>query len=132
MPKVSAQLSEVAPAFTVVSLFAGAAEWDAHAVETYHANFPGTDVYHGDVSALSVAEVFKRTSLKVGELDILDGSPPCQGFSTAGNRHFDDSRNSLFLEYVRLLKGLLPRCFVMENVSGMVKGKMKLIFAEIM
>lgn len=44
----------------------------------------------------------------------------------------DDGRNRLFREYVRLLRGLKPKMFLMENVSGMVKGKMKLIFAEIM
>ena len=70
--------------------------------------------------------------LKPGELDVLDGSPPCQGFSTAGKRRMDDGRNQLFREYVRLLRGLRPKVLVMENVSGMVKGKMKLIFAEIM
>ena len=67
-----------------------------------------------------------------GELDVLDGSPPCQGFSMAGKREFGDDRNQLFREYVRLLQGLKPKVFVMENVSGMVKGKMKLIFADIM
>ena len=72
------------------------------------------------------------TDLKPGELDILDGSPPCQGFSTAGKRKLTDSRNQLFKEYVRLLSALQPKVFVMENVSGMVKGKMKLVFAEIM
>lgn len=56
----------------------------------------------------------------------------CQGFSTAGKREMSDSRNQLFREYVRLLRGLQPKVFVMENVSGMVKGKMKLIFAEIL
>ena len=44
----------------------------------------------------------------------------------------DDGRNQLFQEYVRLLRGMRPKVFVMENVSGMVKGKMKLIFAEIL
>jgi DNA (cytosine-5)-methyltransferase 1 len=44
----------------------------------------------------------------------------------------DDGRNQLFREYVRLLRGLKPKVLVMENVSEMVKGKMKLIFAEIM
>ena len=43
-----------------------------------------------------------------------------------------DPRNQLFREYVRLLRGLQPKVFVMENVSGMVKGKMKLIFADIL
>ena len=70
--------------------------------------------------------------LEPGELDVLDGSPPCQGFSTAGRRNMEDGRNQLFKEYVRLLRGLRPKVLVMENVSGMVKGKMKLIFAEIM
>lgn len=56
----------------------------------------------------------------------------CQGFSTAGKRDFNDDRNQLFREFVRLLRGLKPKVFVMENVSGMVKGKMKLIFAEIL
>lgn len=135
--------------FTVVSTFSGcggsslgyqmaggkvllAVEWDNDAVKTYKANFPSTDIYHGDIANLSVEEVLLRTNLKSGELDVLDGSPPCQGFSTAGKREFKDHRNQLFKEYCRLLKGLQPKCFVMENVSGMIKGQMKLIFAEVL
>lgn len=137
------------PDFTVVSTFAGcggsstgyvwaggkvllAVEWDNNAVATYRLNYPDTDIYHGDIAKLSVDEVLQRTGLQPGELDIFDGSPPCQGFSTAGKRDFDDDRNQLFREYVRLLRGLQPKVFVMENVSGMVKGKMKLIFADIL
>jgi len=63
---------------------------------------------------------------------VFDGSPPCQGFSTAGKREIGDQRNQLFREFVRLLSGLRPRAFVMENVSGMVKGDFKVIFAEIL
>lgn len=137
------------PNFTVVSTFAGcggsstgyiwaggkvllAVEWDDNAVETYRLNYPNTPIYHGDIAQLSVEKCLEQTKLKVGELDILDGSPPCQGFSTAGKRVMEDPRNQLFQEYIRLLRGLKPKVFVMENVSGMVKGKMKLIFAEIM
>lgn len=135
--------------FTVISTFSGcggsslgyklaggkillAVEWDDNAVETYRLNHPSTNVYHGDIAKLSVEEVLATTKLKPGELDIFDGSPPCQGFSSAGKREFGDDRNQLFKEYVRLLKGLKPKTFVMENVSGMVKGKMKLLFAEIL
>lgn len=107
-----------------------AVEWDDNAVETYRMNFPDTPVYHGDISKLSVEKCFSLSGLREGDLDIFDGSPPCQGFSTAGKRKFDDERNQLFREYVRLLRGLMPKTFVMENVSGMVKGKMKLIFVE--
>lgn len=109
-----------------------AVEWDDNAVATLRLNYPDLDIYHGDIAKLSVQETLERTGLTVGELDLLDGSPPCQGFSTAGKRQLDDSRNQLFREYVRLLRGLKPKVFVMENVSGMVKGKMKLVFAEVM
>lgn len=134
---------------TVISLFAGcggsslgysmagfkellAVEWDDNAVETFKLNFPGVPVYHGDIAKLSVDGCLQITGLKPGELDILDGSPPCQGFSTAGKRQLDDPRNQLFREYVRLLRGLKPKVFIMENVSGMVKGVMKLVFVEIL
>lgn len=136
------------PDFTVVSTFAGgggsstgyvwaggkvllAVEWDDNAVETYRLNYPDTPIYHGDIVKLSVEEVLERTGLQPGELDIFDGSPPCQGFSTAGQRNFYDARNELFHEYVRLLRGLKPKTFIMENVPGLIKGKMKLVFAQI-
>ncbi len=138
-----------ADAPTVISTFAGcggsslgysmagfrellAVEWDQNAVDTFGLNFPDVPVYHGDIAKLSVDECLSRTGLQPGDLDVFDGSPPCQGFSTAGKRVLDDPRNQLFREYVRLLRGLMPKVFVMENVSGMVKGKMKLIFADIL
>ena len=137
------------PDFTVISTFSGcggsstgyvwaggkvllAVEWDNNAVDCYRANYPDTPVYHGDIAKLSVDDVLERTGLQVGELDIFDGSPPCQGFSTAGKRQLDDDRNQLFREYTRLLSGLKPKVFVMENVSGMVKGAMKPLFVEIL
>jgi DNA (cytosine-5)-methyltransferase 1 len=132
---------------TVVSLFSGcggsslgykmagfdvrlAVEWDNNAVASYKENFPTTTIYHGDIKKLSIEQALTLAKLKVGELDVLDGSPPCQGFSTAGKRKFNDIRNRYFEEYVRLLRELCPKAFVMENVSGMVKGKMRLIFVE--
>lgn len=146
MPELSSPVSFVSD-FRVVTTFAGAggsstgyemaggkvllaAEWDEHAIACYRLNHPKTDVYQGDVAKLTVDEVLRRTSMMPGELDIFDGSPPCQGFSTVGDRSMSDSRNQLFREYVRLLAGLRPKAFVMENVSGMVRGKMKLIFVE--
>jgi len=134
--------------FTYISTFAGcggsslgykwaggrgllAIEFDANAAATYRANF-ATPVLERDICTVTAEEVLKLTGLRVGELDVLDGSPPCQGFSTAGKRVLHDPRNSLFREFVRLIEGLQPKVFVMENVSGMVKGKMKYVFAEIM
>lgn len=133
---------------TVISTFAGcggsslgyklagfrellAVEWDNNAVETFRLNFPDVPVYHGDIGKLTGAECMKLAGIQRGELDVLDGSPPCQGFSTAGKRMFDDPRNSLFKEYARLLDELQPRAFVMENVTGMVKGYMKQAYLQI-
>jgi len=134
---------------TIISTFAGcggsslgysmagykellAIEWNDNAVATFKLNFPDVPIYHGDIRKLSVEQYLELAGLRPGELDLLDGSPPCQGFSTAGKRQMGDVRNQLSFEFVRLLRGLQPKVFVMENVSGLVKGKMKLIFAEIM
>jgi DNA (cytosine-5)-methyltransferase 1 len=143
------QRPRAANAPTVISTFAGgggsglgysfagfrellAVEFDAHAAATLRANFPALDVYEGDIAQLSVNAVLKRTGLKRGELTIFDGSPPCQGFSLIGKRSFDDARNQLFREYVRLLDGLQPKGFVLENVPGLAIGKMRLIFADML
>jgi DNA (cytosine-5)-methyltransferase 1 len=134
--------------FNVISTFAGcggsslgykwaggkvlaAVEWDENAVATYRLNHHNTTVIHRDIANVSAQELLDLTGLKPRELDIFDGSPPCQGFSVAGNRQIDDPRNSLFREYIRLLQGLQPKVFVMENVAGMVKSHMKHIFAVV-
>lgn len=133
---------------TVVSTFAGcggsslgysmagfserlAVEWSEKQAASFTANFPHVPLHLGDIAALSDTDALRLAHLEPGELDVFDGSPPCQGFSTAGARKFDDGRNQLFLEFVRLLHAFRPKAFVMENVRGMVIGKMRLIFAEI-
>ncbi|MFH8294993.1 DNA cytosine methyltransferase [Streptomyces sp. NPDC018059] len=130
---------------TVVSTFAGAGgsslgysmagfrellavEWDDHAAATFARNFPHVPLHHGDISAYDPAQL----GLAPGELDVFDGSPPCQGFSVVGRRQVDDPRNQLFRQYVRLLEHWQPKAFVMENVAGMVRGKMRTLFAEIL
>lgn len=134
---------------TVISTFAGcggsslgysmagfrealAVEWEQNAADTFRLNFPHVPLYHGDIAKLSVEECLRLAGVAPGELDVFDGSPPCQGFSKAGKREIGDQRNQLFREFVRLLSGLRPRAFVMENVSGMVKGDFKVVFAEIL
>jgi DNA (cytosine-5)-methyltransferase 1 len=109
-----------------------AVEWDPYACATFRANFQEVPVWEGDIARLSIEETLKKTGLRPSELDVLDGSPPCQGFSTSGKRLLADPRNALFTEYVRLLRGLRPKVLVMENVPGLVTGKMRLTFAEIM
>ncbi|MDR5790292.1 DNA cytosine methyltransferase [Caballeronia sp. LP003] len=145
----AAHLAPRAPdAPTVVSTFAGcggsslgysmagfqerlAVEWSDKQAASFSANFPHVPLFLGDIAELSDDEALRRAKVVPGQLDVFDGSPPCQGFSTAGARRFDDGRNQLFLEFLRLLRAFAPKAFVMENVRGMVVGKMRLIFAEI-
>lgn len=108
-----------------------AVEWDDHAVQCYRLNHPSTRIYHGDIHKVTGAQILNDTGLDVGELDILDGSPPCQGFSTAGYRILDDPRNTLFQQHLRLIAELQPKHAVIENVSGMIKGQMRKVAAEI-
>jgi DNA (cytosine-5)-methyltransferase 1 len=104
-----------------------AVEWDANAADIFRRNFPDVKVIQGDIANVDAS------TLGTDDLDVLDGSPPCQGFSTSkAKRSVDDERNDLFLEFVRLLDAWRPRVFVMENVSGMVKGPMRPKFIEIL
>lgn len=109
-----------------------AAEWDENAYKTYQLNFPDTKIFKGDIKELTVNAIKQITNLKKGELDLLDGSPPCQGFSLSGKKEVCDPRNQLYHEYVRILQGLQPKTFVMENVTGLIKGKNKVIFKQIL
>lgn len=147
---------------TVVSTFAGAGgsslgyrmagyrvlwanEFVPAAQDSYRANMaPGTVLDGRDIKHVRPEEILAATGLAVGELDVLDGSPPCQAFSQAGTRargwgkdktyeHGAKQQNeNLFAEYIRLLRGLMPRTFVAENVSGLIKGVAKGFFLEIL
>ncbi len=83
---------------------------------------------HGSIEDLNPAEILNRLKQKSslpkpqpGELDLLLGGPPCQGYSiNSHNRSGDDPRNHLFRHYVRILQGLAPKTFVLENVPGML------------
>ena len=86
-------------------------------VETYSANFPNTRTVAVDLADANVEQIHAVAALD-GELDVLFGGPPCQGFSIGGHRRVNDPRNELVLSFARLLTGLRPRYFVMENVSG--------------
>jgi DNA (cytosine-5)-methyltransferase 1 len=109
-----------------------AVERDAHAVAVLRHNFPDVPIFHGDVRRLDAGTALRLLGLKPGELDLLDGSPPCQGFSMAGRRDPSDARNGLFREFARLVEAFRPKVFVMENVPGLVRGRMRPIFGEML
>ena len=115
------------------------------AQESYKANAaPDSFLDRRDIKHIQAADILQQTGLAAGALDVFDGSPPCQAFSTAGKRekgwgkdkqyeHGAKQKNeTLFTEYIRLLRGLQPKVFVAENVSGLIKGTAKGYFKEIL
>jgi DNA (cytosine-5)-methyltransferase 1 len=104
---------------------------DPIACSTYSLNFPETTVINRDINLLNPLELIKSHNLEVGELDLLDSSPPCQGFSIAGKRQITDKRNDLFFQVKRFISEIQPKTFIIENVDGLLRGSMKGIFNRI-
>ena len=88
---------------------------------TYKRNHQGTKIISGDIRQLVGNQILKLTGLNEGELDLLAGGPPCQGFSVnAPIRSLDDPRNHLFKDYLRIAEILKPKVILIENVPGIV------------
>jgi DNA (cytosine-5)-methyltransferase 1 len=111
--------------------------------ESYAANHPHTLLDGRDIRLVQADEILEAAGLAPGELDVLNGSPPCASFSSAGSRQkgwgqvrsYSDTKqrtDDLFFEFVRLLAGLRPRAFVAENVAGLTRGVALGYFKEIM
>lgn len=131
----------VKPARTLLDLFAGAggisegfrlAGWrpvagsdiDPDACATYDRNHPDAVTLWGDIRKSAL----RRQLLDVGaDVDLVAGGPPCQGFSQvrSHSRLIDDPKNSLYREFVGLVRRLEPKAFVMENVPGMAQMGVK-------
>ena len=90
------------------------------AINTYNLNFTGNRCFNVDLSNCDFSQIRTGLGLKRGQLDLIIGGPPCQGFTTAGNRSVDDVRNKLVGNYARALELFYPRWFVMENVEGIL------------
>lgn len=95
-----------------------AVEIDASAVATYRANHHHTLVFDANIAKLRAEELRLQLKLRAGELELLVGGPPCQGFSTVGKKDEFDSRNQLFKHYFRIVAALRPQFVVFENVTG--------------
>lgn len=137
--------------FKVVSLFAGGGgsstgyrlaggkvlainEFIPEAQRCYAINYPDTHIFRQDVRLLTGEMILEQIGMNPGELDILDGSPPCSSFSMAGKREkgwgevksYSDSEqrtDDLFYEFARILNVVQPKVFICENVKGMVMGE---------
>lgn len=122
-----------------------ATDFSSKALENYALNFPDTKTLKQDIRTITGQMIMNLTGIKQGQLDILDGSPPCTPF-TVITRHKESSwgksykhageqtkqiTNDLFFEYIRLIKELKPKTFIAENVRGLIVGKAKGYFINI-
>lgn len=95
-------------------------DYDENSAETFKKNHPDSDYILADISELDPEKVLERLDKDKGDIDMVVGGPPCQGFSIAGDRDQDDERNQLFMDYARHIKALNPKFILMENVPGML------------
>ena len=134
--------------FTYISFFAGGGgssagyklaggdcrfvnEFQQVAVDTYLANWPGTPHICGDIKSVTGQQIMEMTGLKVGELDILDGSPPCPPFSMSGTKQKGWNKEKvaygmkqqniedLTWEMIRITSEMRPKVVICENVKGL-------------
>ena len=99
-----------------------ASEIDKYAIQVTQANYPNT---------IQVGDVCNLNSKDFADVDLIMGGSPCQGFSFAGKQlAFDDPRSALFFEFIRLLKAIKPRYFLLENVR-MKKEFLDIISQEV-
>ena len=134
--------------FTYISFFAGGGgsscgyklaggdarfvnEFQQVAVDTYLANWPDTPHICGDIKNVTGQQIMEMTGLKVGELDILDGSPPCPPFSMSGTKQKGWNKEKvaygkkqqniedLTWEMIRITGEMKPKVVICENVKGL-------------
>ena len=163
------RVSEKKELFNVISTFAGGGgsstgyrlaggkilavnEFVEEAQNTYRENYPDTIIVPGDIKKLTGTYLMEQAGVKVSELDILDGSPPCSAFSMAGsishgggNTHADafgktkqysdikgvSNVEDLFFEFLRVAKDIKPKVIIGENVEGLTMGEAKEYFHKI-
>jgi DNA (cytosine-5)-methyltransferase 1 len=103
----------------------GFVEFWKKAVETHKLNFPESEfigeAMKGDITKIPDEEFLRFQ----GKIDVLFAGFPCQGFSHAGKKDPNDTRNNLFWEFVRVAKLIKPKWIIGENVSGLLKRKTK-------
>jgi len=102
----------------------GAIEIDPSAVNVYQRNHPHVLIWQDDIKSVTATSILDKLKLRKGELDLLGGCPPCQGFSTLrtknGKRFISDERNDLIYEFQRLVLDLQPKHVMLENVPRLL------------
>lgn len=96
-------------------------EWIPQYAATYKLNHPDTEVVVGDVREVCETDLKRKLGVSEGEIDLVAGGPPCQGFSiNAPIRSLDDERNHLFKDFLRVVSAVKPKAVLIENVPGII------------
>ncbi|MEI6063083.1 MAG: DNA cytosine methyltransferase, partial [Pseudanabaena sp. ELA748] len=98
---------------------------------THEYNFPMWTAICASVTNISGTNIREKSKIGDREVDVVFGGPPCQGFSLMGKRAFDDPRNQLVSHFMRLVKELNAKYFVMENVKGLTLGNHRQFLDEV-
>lgn len=100
--------------------FVFANEFDSYAAKAFNMNYPDIKMLNQDIRELDEKKIKELTG--EDEVDLIIGGPPCQSFSTVGQRVFDD-KAVLYEEYFRILNIVRPKMFLFENVKGILSMK---------
>ena len=153
--------------FNVISTFAGGGgsstgyrlaggkilcinEFVEEARNTYNENYPDTPILPDDIKEIGGKELMDAAGVSEGEVDILDGSPPCSAFSMAGavvqggghtkgfgkTKKYSDGKKvenieDLFFEFLRVAEDIKPKVIIAENVAGLMMGEAKQYYFKI-
>lgn len=97
--------------------FVFANEFDSHAAKAFSTNYPDITMLNKDIKSLTENEI--RELIGEESVDLIIGGPPCQSFSTVGQRIYDE-KAMLYEEYLRILSIVRPKMFLFENVKGIL------------
>jgi DNA (cytosine-5)-methyltransferase 1 len=106
-------------------------DFEEEALETFRVNHRSTQTQSGPIQEIDARRIRDQLGIAPGELDVLVGGPPCQGFSTYGQRDPDDERNRLFSHVLRFAREFEPKAVVIENVVGILSMEGGLVLEEI-
>lgn len=116
--------------FTVV----GAIDIDPYAISTYEINHPEVKVWKQDIRSLKELTIKRSLHIRKGELDLLVGCPPCQGFSSMrtlnGKLRVNDPRNDLLLQFQQYVESFRPKAIMLENVPGLASDERFNLFCQ--
>lgn len=105
----------------------GAVDNDALSMETYKANHAEVKTWELDIRKLAVSQLMRELRLRPGQLDLLAGCPPCEGFSAMrtlnGSKVARDTRNNLVFDFLRFIRVMRPKSVMLENVPRLAKDR---------